>query len=767
MDEEIILGQICDTWLAGTQQVALLEPLYVLDKDTGDWLKITDPEQKFPNRGRVTWVKPVDEAIRGSVWTFTYDSHPNFDPGDRKHDRYRINWSRPPEQPIEVLGIHASNLNDALRKVEHGLSLRFVPTRHVYIVLDDQSWAGPVKLVQEHGRWVLDPHHRNLPVPQVSALAKEHLVSVNLEGWRTFLRHNAPPLTRIGELDWSSDKVVLQRLLKEASKNPEFARASRLTKATIQQIVETLTDTDAGLTAQRLARARAYLADAERLQAEFEAFQEELLALPAVAERIARAEQEGRESARVKAETETIARARAELDQIRQEHAQLASAIAEQRATLEELERKAHEARLYAENAVEAEMRKRKAELSELNSQIAERRRQLDDQIALADATVTAQIAELAARPAEALAQIALVRAALGPGRAERTVLLPHLCDVAPPTTALRNGENTEKEQDRLVKTVRHAFLAAGLPGVAAVAIHGALVAGMVPLVGGPGALEALERYAHVATGGRIVWVNVTATTLEPADLLGRHDPHTGRFLPHPSGLLDLLIYATKPEQREHLFLVVLDGVNRAAVDSYLQPLLACYRSSWCEESARKLRLAHPAVFGPDDPYAQAGELAWPANVLLAGTLIDGVATVPLPSSLWSDALYVDIGSVATRASHRPDSVLQRSSVSLQDWLGWHSQIVAETQTGLEVLSEFNTDGVRLPARIAHGFARIFTAIRPHLPDDNKALQVVVRGLLTPYALGTQQEESLRQVLEVATIGVDAADLDMLRQVLL
>lgn len=85
----------------------------------------------------------------------------------------------------------------------------------------------------------------------------------------------------------------------------------------------------------------------------------------------------------------------------------------------------------------------------------------------------------------------------------------------------------------------------------------------------------------------------------------------------------------------------------------------------------------------------------------------------------------------------------------------------------MEVLNEFNTDGVRLPAPVARAFARTFTAIRPHLSNDNKALQVVVRGLLAPYALATQQEETLRQVLEVAAIGVDNADLDALRQVLL
>lgn len=568
MSEKIILGTVCDTWLAGEKQVALLKPLYALDEESGDWLEITDPEQKFPNRGGITWMQPdpadrldrggITEVQLGSVWRFTYELHPSFDPSDRKHDRYRINWSRLPEPLEEVLDIQAESAQAALKKLEHGLSLRFVPSRVCYIALGDQGWAGPVKLVQECGRWMLDRQKRNLPIPLVDPLPAHQLVKIDVDGERCFLRYNAPAPTQIGKLDWSPDKVLFQRLLKEAHKSPHFAGAHQLTKAAIKQVVETLTNRDADLTNQQLARARAYLADAERLQADLAAFEQELLSLPAIRDRITRAVQEGRESARAEAEEEAIARARAELEQLCEERRQLAGEIDQQRA----------------------EMRRRAAELGDLDTQIAERRRQLNDQIALADDAMAGRIAELVARPAEALVQIALVRAALGNERSGRSEMIPSPREVTPPTIVLHSGENLVEDQDQFVKIAQRALGAAGLPGSAGIAIHGALVAGMVPLLGGPGALEALEQYAHAAAGGRMLWVNIVPSALEPADLLGRYDPHTGRFLPHPSGLLDLLIYAGRPDQRNQLFLVVLDGVNRAAVDTYLQPLLACYRSS-------------------------------------------------------------------------------------------------------------------------------------------------------------------------------------------
>src|SRR5262249_32790714 len=139
---------------------------------------------KFPNRGRVTWLKPVDDAVVGSIWTFTYEPHPNFDPRDQKHDRYRINWRNLPEPMLEVFDLRVADADRAFMRMDQGLNLRFIPARFVYVVLDNQSWAGPVKLVQERGRWVLGPHQRQSPIDRVAALPEQSLARLKINGER-------------------------------------------------------------------------------------------------------------------------------------------------------------------------------------------------------------------------------------------------------------------------------------------------------------------------------------------------------------------------------------------------------------------------------------------------------------------------------------------------------------------------------------------------------------------------------------------------------
>ena len=769
MDNEIILGQVCDIWPAGAQQIALLAPLYLLNAQTGVWVVIEDVEKKFPNRGCVTWIKPAEEAIVGSIWTFTYEPHPSFDSRDPRHDRYRINWEKLPQQLREVIDLRAKHAEETFKRVDQGLNLSFIPARSPYVVLDEQTWAGPLRLVQDRDqdRWMLDEHQRKLPIPRVARLPEENLVHLYVDGKRTFLRDNAPVPTKLGELDWAPDHLIIQRLLTTARKNQGLAKSLTLTKATIQQAIEALRTGDDGVTTQQIARAHSYLANLERVKHDLHSFESELLALPAVAERIAQAERNGRESARKHAEAEAIAQARQELERLHEEQRQLTHTIQTQQAQLVEIERQSQAVEQTAKAAVDAEMHRHEAELGALNAQVAERRRQLSDQIEIADAAITQRVAELIAKPAEALAQIALVRAALGVAHPVDSGPSGTCRAILPPASVLFDDGGKVEDQQKLVVLARRALLAAGLPDLSSRPIHAALVAGMVPLVNGAGALEALEQYAHVTVGGRMLWCSVTPTTLEPADLLGRYDASARQFAPHPSGLLDLLIYARQPEQRERLFLAVLDGVNRAAADAYLLPLLTCYRSTRREDARRTLRLAHPGVFTAEDPYFAATELAWPSNVLLAGTITDGAATIPLPPSLWADAFYVDLEATTSAVKVASNEVPPRSSVSLRHWSSWQALSPSDVQVGLEALEKLNVDGVRLPTPIARSFARAYTASRRCVKTSEDALKLAVRGSLVPYALASQQQEALTQVLEVAEIKLDDATLELMRKVLL
>lgn len=767
MDEETILGQICERRPAGDQQIALLEPLYLFNDKTSSWEPIADVATKFPNRGCVTWLKPTDDAIVGSIWMFTYEQHTSFDPYDQKRDRYRINWRNLPEPMLEVLDLRVADADKAFMRLEQGLNLPFVPTRHVYIVLDSKSWAGPVKLVQQRGRWVLDAHDRETAIDRVGALPEQSLARLKIDGERVFLRPEAPSPMKIGELDWSTDHLVIKRLLTKARKNADINKAFTLTKATIQQIIETLPPSEQqDVTEQQIARARRYLSNIDRFNAELTSFEAELLAMPAVAKRIAAAEAQGRSSAKAQAEAEAVAQAQAELEKARQEHKLLDNTLIGLRASVQMAEEKVRNAEREAQNAIDAEMRQRETELRALDDQIAEQRHKLDSQIALADSAITERVSELVARPAEALAQVAIIRAALGAPHMASAPNIKSSHEIHPPVSAMRHGEEAIEDQQQLTKRLRQALVSVGLAASVGVSVHGALVAGMIPLLSGPSAIEALEQYANVTVGGRMIRINVPPTALEPADLLGRMDIQSGRFVPHPSALLDLLIFASQPQHHDQLFLVVLDGMNRAAADAYLLPLMACYRTAWHEEDRQMLSIAHPSTFAPGDVYATAGQLTWPSNVLLAGTLSDGVARLPLPPSIWVDALFVELGATRNSALASLDSTAKRSAVPLCQWSSWRRLTLSNIQEGLEALNQLNSDdGVRLPVSIARSFARAYTAGQRSLKAED-ALRLAVRGSLAPYAITSQQSEMLAQVLEASGAGINEAELQTMQQVL-
>jgi hypothetical protein len=74
-----------------------------------------------------------------------------------------------------------------------------------------------------------------------------------------------------------------------------------------------------------------------------------------------------------------------------------------------------------------------------------------------------------------------------------------------------------------------------------------------VPIITGARRLEALEVYAHVMCGARVLTVEATSAIADVQDLFGKLENRT--FVPHPAGLIDVVRAA---REKEGPFLVVL-----------------------------------------------------------------------------------------------------------------------------------------------------------------------------------------------------------------
>lgn len=779
-DTDIVLGQIKVIWFPVNGKNALLKPLYRLNQEDGHWQSIADPNQEFPNRGSVTWLKAPEDVSEGTVWHFKYEEHREFAPDNPEQDRYRIYRDNLPTPPYELLDLKVRGIEALCNTMNGGISLSFIPSHQIFLVVDEETWAGPLRLVKESGHWKIDEQQRNLPIPLVMPVPNEHIEHLKIEGRRRcFLSYEIPLLVPKGKVDWSPDELVIKRVLREVRKNDgSFAHAVGLTKKTIDQAVADLHIQEDGILNQQVKRASKYIADSTQLAAKIGQFKDDLLAIPAVQAVI--------KTAKEQAQNEALAQAQAELEPLREERRQLTTEITEQQRILDEVRQRiqeendraqAEQQRILAEarqHAAEETVRvqenlkrqvhARQDELRQLDDQIAERHRQFAEQVELADETLRERLAELVRRPQETLAEIAIMRAALVGTSNGETSRSCSSRSLALSSKVLQPPATPVDDEKTCVKSLKQSFRSIGLDSKVAPALHAAFLSGAMPLVSGDSGLEALERYASTVAGGRSLWVNVPPTSMEPADLLGRFDAQSGRVLPHPSGLLDLLLYAAQPAQQDHLFVVVLDGVNRAAVDAYLLPILACYTCNLYTASGRGLSLIHPGLISQDDPYAAAAYLQWPQNVLLAGTLIEGSATVPLPPAIWSHALLIHI-SESAQITCNGTAMKVAINTEVQSFVlnSWREQKLKDLEVADKIIQSVIEGYMRIPMTVSRNCSR-FLAIAAKWLRDDTALRYPASGCLLPYVITSQQFETIEQFREATSI--DAADLDTIQRVL-
>src|SRR5262249_35165826 len=124
------------------------------------------------------------------------------------------------------------------------------------------------------------------------------------------------------------------------------------------------------------------------------------------------------------------------------------------------------------------------------------------------------------------------------------------------PTDAVVTTELSE-----LHNAFQSALLERDTPRSTARAVLSSLLSGLVPILHGARAREALESFSRVSAAADVHWLDVPPTCTSPADLLR-------------TGLGRVLLEAGNSDI---LRLVVLEGANRAPAEAYLLPLLDSY----------------------------------------------------------------------------------------------------------------------------------------------------------------------------------------------
>ena len=265
--------------------------------------------------------------------------------------------------------------------------------------------------------------------------------------------------------------------------------------------------------------------------------------------------------------------------------------------------------------------------------------------------------------------------------------------------------------------------------------LHASFLSGAVPVFTGGRAYEACAAYARCVAAGQLFWLPVSPTWVEPAQLLGERDSSD-----EPTGLLQFLRRAQASEQMQ---LVFLDGINKAPVDSYLMPLLCCFRDAWQGTGGRSLPLR-----------SRSGTFAWPKNVLLAATLPEGMVSISPPALFWDQCTLIhdSLISCSDPGSERiehPDLVSAdvakspEQAVTISQWASWRQACTAqELEPCIKLWSKFAPEFALRPES-RDLCIRFFAVLRTMHAD---MAQVI--GETIAYCLFSQMAHDQKKTLE-------------------
>lgn len=698
------------------------------------WQQVEDPVKEFPNRGYVTWYESPPEALRNTVWQFKVEQQP-YDPHKTNHDAYKV--SSAPLAPTEIIDLRLIGDAESVRQqlTHEGLQLSYIPSKYAYAWVKDKgwvAWVGPLHLIdsQEAGVWKIDPLQLDNPLMCFLPVPDNQVVSLNINGQRLFARPGVKRGGRLGQIDWSADATVLKRVIqRQHGIAPTY-------KNDLRYIVEQFSNngligTDSFLEQQRLQRARDIALGILERQESTDALIEGLLRIHSIDSQINEIKNAIRE--------QTESQVRTELD--------------EEAAQVENLKNK----KVRLEEEIERLGRESDDQRTALGVEIDTHEAKLED-------ALKERLAKLMSQPEQVLADIAVFRAALGTDSSAQNRRI-----AAPDEESMKVAQSSEhptrplwarleqKQLDSLDQpqqmrqSLRNALRAKNISSAAARPLHSAFLSGAVPILVGDGSLKALEAYASCVAGGRVLWLPISATTLEPKDLFGRVSPVTERFVPQPGGLIDLLIHASTTDD---LYLVILDGINRAAVDAYLYPVLSCYMEAWQGEMRRAFPLFHPNAIPGNDPYSSAAWLQWPPNVLLAGVLTEGVAVIPPPSAFWGAAVLLHLGLFGTENEERHDDqrniAADATTVSAGTWRQWRQAVCPPDLSARPQLKEFFETSVEanlhLRPEIRALSARMYASAQTWANED-RVLEDAVIHCIVPQAVSTNQDDALFETL--------------------
>lgn len=669
----VVTGTILDK---NKERIAWIRPL--VEVTGSGWEEVQDPEQQFPARGSIFWPRAT-LATKDALIHFRAKENSIRKEGG---DDYMV---ADPQPALEVLDLRSVGTCEQVRiALNSGIQVPGHPNSRLLIWCKGNFVVGPVSLLTGINGLTTTEKKDRARI-HCFQFKEAEIRQISFEGiTRSIVARSTlgPPQSYV---DWDDDKQVMRRAI-EYAVTKSAAASIDFPKHMIEEAAEHLTKSgsspDLQLELYRLERSRSLVTDLKKLASVSEEIVSVLRKHPSVAKEIEQLKAAERDKARNEA-VAALAAEREALEKIKKEYGVVESALSSAKRRLDEADASVRE----QTRDIEAKIQRRIVEV-------------LDDAPAF-------------------LANVALLKPFLAGKEAPEQS--PEI-SVGPWKVGTNKISNAKELRARIIP----AFKAMGVPTTAYQPIHAAFAGGLLPVVSGSRALEALHAYAHVVTGGRRLVVQATSALADVQDIFGRVMER--RFVPHAAGLIDVVRAARKSDG---LFLVILDGINRGATESYLLPLIrAALRRT------TGISLFHPSAVEAGDPYRLDARVEWPKNLLLAVTVIEGPTTLPVAPDLWSDSVLIQtdlegagaiptgLGSDASEVS--PSSGLLASQPSFEN-LEWIQEVVLSAQA--------------VAGRFEGG-------LRTVLSDMATIQQSITKCILVPHLASIEDEEHRRTLMK-------------------
>ena len=719
-EDKTFLGVVQKKAHRGTIVAATVEPLYQLSADGATWEPIFDAAEKrrlFPNNGCISWLHIDEHVPEGSVWRFKLLVQPSYDdrPDDLWRDRYMVApWSaRPLTEVLDVERLGGEPLGRELL-CTRGIRLHQAVPGSLVVRAEGNLWGFLPFVAKEGspGRYVIDPLVLEQPLRLETHSGTGLTMDIPIGGEvRTFLLPDVKVEGSVTLRDWSPDPLVVRRVMGKLRRwDRSFADTLGLSDKALDRVAAVLAESplsinELDMERSRFKRARAYL-DGLKEAAELASAARTALEEGPLSSEIER------ERARI-VETETTKARELATESIRTER-EVATRLREGIKALEN-------------------------ERERLVAEIATIRQHQEASIDRLAVELEARLKELIEKPERILADVAIYRAVariLGDASPARHFGSGHV--VVPTGAALpHRAANTRcTDLKAFSKLFQEALLANDAPPNIWRAIHASFLGGGVPLLLGARARQSFEAFAKVTTRGEVNWIQVDPTWVSMREVLH------GEF----GAILNRLRDDTS------LHLVVLEGVNRAPMEAYFNPFLAAYAGAWDERTMSTLPLMNG---GPNCQAGPIDQRPWPRNVLLGGTVVDGITSLGMPTACLSsctlvltdeiragaelDLISKDHPSVRNRNAGGKDA----SEVTLDTWTSWRE---SATAVGLDAPLEKWGQLAK-----AHGLSRLgrdrflatYAAARLTTDDDGPAISDSIAYATLPLLVSNGEDQGL------------------------